>query len=86
MFDKIEGWMLTAVVTISGLVGWGYRETQINKTQGKQIDSNTKAIKDLQDKSSQRGEVIARMDERQASMADDMKDIKSSLRELIKAK
>lgn len=79
MFEKIESWMVTVGLAIAGAVGWGYRETQINKTQAKQIDKNTNAIKALESKSAERGELMARIDERQASMADTLSDIKELL-------
>lgn len=79
LIEKIEGWMLTAFVTFITFVGWFFKTSQSSKTMQGDMKKIEDRVGKLEDKSTERGEVIARMDERQIGMASDLTEIKKLL-------
>lgn len=78
--DFIKGWMVTLFLVFVGVIGWGYKESQINRAQERALTNLGERIQRLEDKSSERGEVMARMEERQSSIGSDIKEIKEMLK------
>ena len=77
--EKIEGWMLTALITAITFIGWFFKTSHTTTAIKSEQDKMQKQIDKLQEKSNERGEVVARMDERQIGMANDLTEIKKLL-------
>ena len=71
--------MLTAFVTFITFVGWFFKTSHSSKTMSGDMNKIEKRVDKLEVKSTERGEIIARIDERQIGMANDLTEIKTLL-------